>query len=80
MRPELARRELRADCSRCEGLCCGAPAFAGSADFAIDKPAGRPCPNLGPEFGCRIHQTLRDRGFRAAPPSTASAPGSRLSR
>jgi len=40
-----------------------APAFARSADFAIDKPAGRPCPNLGPEFGCRIHATLRDRGF-----------------
>jgi len=63
LRPELARRELRADCSRCEGLCCVAPAFAVSADFAIDKPAGRPCPNLGPEFGCRIHETLRDRGF-----------------
>jgi Pentapeptide repeats (8 copies) len=40
-----------------------APAFARSADFAIDKPAGRPCPNLGPESGCRIHATLRDRGF-----------------
>jgi len=40
-----------------------APAFAVSADFALDKPAGRPCPNLGPEFGCRIHTTLRDRGF-----------------
>ncbi len=53
----------RADCSRCEGLCCVAPAFARSADFALNKPAGRPCPNLGPEFGCQIHATLRDRGF-----------------
>jgi hypothetical protein len=58
-----ARRDLRADCSRCQALCCVAPAFARSADFAIDKPAGRPCPNLGPEFGCRIHATLRNRGF-----------------
>jgi uncharacterized protein YjbI with pentapeptide repeats len=30
-------------------LCCVAPAFARSADFAIDKPAGQPCPNLGAE-------------------------------
>ena len=37
--------ELRADCTRCFALCCVAPAFAASADFAIDKPAGQPCPN-----------------------------------
>lgn len=40
-----------------------APAFAASADFAIDKPAGHPCPNLGDRFGCRIHESLRPRGF-----------------
>lgn len=40
-----------------------APAFAASADFAIDKPAGRPCPNLGEDFRCGIHAELRDRGF-----------------
>jgi uncharacterized protein YjbI with pentapeptide repeats len=28
-------------------LCCVAPAFAKSVDFAIDKPAGHACPNLG---------------------------------
>ena len=57
------RRELRADCARCFGLCCVAPAFAASADFAIDKPAGRPCPNLGADFRCGIHHELRGRGF-----------------
>ncbi|HEY6597232.1 MAG TPA: pentapeptide repeat-containing protein, partial [Asanoa sp.] len=41
---EDRRAELRADCTRCVGLCCVAPAFSASADFAIDKPAGRPCP------------------------------------
>lgn len=61
--PSDARRHLRADCSRCAGLCCVAPAFAVSADFAIDKPAGRPCPNLGASFDCRIHDGLRERGF-----------------
>jgi hypothetical protein len=40
-----------------------APAFAASADFAIDKPAGRVCPNLGAGFRCGIHSELRDRGF-----------------
>jgi hypothetical protein len=34
------RLTLRADCERCFGLCCVAPAFAASADFAIDKDAG----------------------------------------
>jgi hypothetical protein len=40
-----------------------APAFAASADFAIDKPAGTPCPNLRPDDLCGIHDRLRDRGF-----------------
>ena len=56
--------ELRADCARCVGLCCVAPAFAASADFAIDKPAGRPCPHLERDFRCGIHADLRPRGFR----------------
>ena len=57
------RSHLRADCAKCAGLCCVAPAFAASADFAIDKPAGRPCPNLDQDFRCGIHAQLRDRGF-----------------
>ncbi len=57
------RRELRADCGRCVGLCCVAPAFTASADFAIDKPAGRPCHHLQPDFRCGIHGSLRERGF-----------------
>lgn len=54
---------LKADCERCFGLCCVAPAFARSADFAIDKPAGRACPNLGADFRCGIHSRLRQEGF-----------------
>ena len=46
---------LSADCSRCVGLCCVAPAFSASADFAIDKSAGHPCPNLQDDFRCGIH-------------------------
>ena len=57
------RAHLRADCSRCAGLCCVAPAFAASADFAIDKPAGTPCRHLRGNFRCGIHARLRERGF-----------------
>jgi hypothetical protein len=57
------KRTLEADCARCAGLCCVAPAFARSSDFAIDKPAGRPCPNLGDDFRCGIHDRLPERGF-----------------
>ncbi|MEV4617856.1 pentapeptide repeat-containing protein [Asanoa sp. NPDC049573] len=56
--------ELTADCSRCAGLCCVVPAFAKSVDFAIDKPARQPCPNLGGDFRCGIHRDLRAKGFR----------------
>ncbi|GIJ80968.1 Pentapeptide repeat-containing protein [Micromonospora phaseoli] len=54
---------LRADCSRCFGLCCVAPAFAASADFAVDKPAGQPCRHLRTDFACGIHTELRERGY-----------------
>lgn len=57
------RRDLRADCSRCQGLCCVAPAFAKSADFAIAKPAGHACLNLSSDLSCSIHANLRERGF-----------------
>jgi hypothetical protein len=58
-----ARAELSADCSRCAGLCCVAPAFAASADFAVDKPAGTPCRHLQDDFRCGIHDRLRPEGF-----------------
>jgi len=57
------RLSLRADCGQCFALCCVAPAFSASADFAISKPAGQPCPNLQPDFRCAIHDRLRPRGF-----------------
>jgi hypothetical protein len=57
------RSHLRADCANCAGLCCVGPAFAASADFAIDKPAGTPCPNLQDDFRCGIHDRLRASGF-----------------
>jgi uncharacterized protein YjbI with pentapeptide repeats len=60
----MGERVLEADCANCAALCCAAPAFAKSSDFAIDKPAGTPCPNLASDFRCSIHEHLAERGFR----------------
>ncbi|MFG3282213.1 pentapeptide repeat-containing protein [Streptomyces sp. NPDC048111] len=62
--PGATRLALVSDCGNCFGLCCVALAYAASADFAIDKPAGRPCPNLAQDFRCGIHRELRGRGFQ----------------
>ncbi|RZU15885.1 pentapeptide repeat protein [Kribbella rubisoli] len=59
-----SRTELRADCANCVGLCCIALTFTKSADFALDKPAGEPCPNLSDDFRCTIHKDLRSKGFQ----------------
>jgi len=61
---QVASLSLRADCESCFALCCVAPAFSASADFAINKPAGQACPNLQPDFRCGIHTRLREDGFR----------------
>lgn len=54
---------LRADCASCAALCCVAPGFSASADFAIDKAPGQPCPHLDAGFRCSIHGGLRAGGF-----------------
>ncbi|MFF8860986.1 pentapeptide repeat-containing protein [Streptomyces sp. NPDC015139] len=55
--------DLRGDCAQCFGLCCVALPFARSSDFALNKPAGTPCPNLGSDHRCGIHADLRGKGF-----------------
>lgn len=58
------RNDLQADCASCFGLCCVALPFARSADFAVDKDAGKPCVNLQTDFRCGIHTRLREKGFQ----------------
>lgn len=80
-RIELGRREdLGADCANCFGLCCVALAFAKSADFPFDKPAGEPCENLDGADGCRIHPHLRDRGFKGCTVFDCFGAGQKVSR
>ena len=62
--PASTRSALRPDCGSCFALCCTAFGFMRSADFALDKPAGSPCRNLGSDFSCTIHEALLPRGFR----------------
>ena len=58
-----AATPLAADCSRCVGLCCVAPAFVASADFAFSKPAGAACRHLSADARCGIHDRLRPAGM-----------------
>ncbi|TYB83560.1 hypothetical protein [Maritimibacter fusiformis] len=51
------------DCGVCAALCCLALSFDAGEDFAIDKPAGLPCPNLEADFGCALYDRLADAGF-----------------
>jgi uncharacterized protein YjbI with pentapeptide repeats len=74
------RTDLRADCTRCFGLCCVALTFSRSADFAIDKAAGEACPNLSDEFRCTIHSKLRGKGFQGCTVYDCFGAGQEISR
>jgi len=58
------RRNLRADCEKCFGLCCVALYFSASEGFPNDKEAGQPCLNLQADFRCGVYKNLRERGLK----------------
>lgn len=60
----MSRRNLRADCEKCFGLCCVALYFSAAEGFPTDKDPGQPCFNLQPDFRCCVHETLWDRGLK----------------
>ena len=72
--------ELKADCGECFGLCCVALPFSRSADFAIDKDAGKPCPNLAADSRCGIHTGLRAKGFTGCTVYDCFGAGQKVSR
>ena len=80
MSPTRVELGLRGDCASCFGLCCVALPFAASADFALDKPAGRPCPNLQTDFRCGIHDRLRESGFAGCTVYDCFGAGQKVSR
>ncbi|MER5362823.1 pentapeptide repeat-containing protein [Streptomyces sp. NPDC002785] len=74
------RAELRADCANCFGLCCVALTLTRSADFAINKDAGKPCRNLQEDFRCGIHTGLRAQGFPGCTVYDCFGAGQKVSR
>ena len=75
----MNRTDLRADCSSCFALCCVGLAFTASRDFAVDKSAGTPCPNLAADDRCSIHTGLRGRGFQGCTVYDCFGAGQKLS-
>ena len=73
------RADLAADCANCFALCCVGLAFTASQDFAIDKSAGTPCPNLAADDRCSIHTGLRGRGFKGCTVYDCFGAGQKLS-
>lgn len=71
--------DFRPDCARCAALCCMALAFDAGDMFAIDKPAGTPCPNLGADHRCTIHRDLTDKGFAGCVAFDCLGAGQRVS-
>jgi len=53
---------LRANCSRCQALCCVALPFDQSESFGFDKVADEPCRHLTRGNRCRSFATLAARG------------------
>ncbi|MFC4907485.1 pentapeptide repeat-containing protein [Actinomadura gamaensis] len=78
--PRLPLDDLRADCGSCFGLCCVALPFTRSSDFALTKPAGRPCLHLAADHRCGIHANLRDKGFTGCTVYECLGAGQKLSR
>lgn len=70
--------ELHEDCSRCAALCCVAYPFEDHEDFAILKEADTPCPNLGPDFRCTIHDRLNSCGFGGCVAYSCAGAGQRI--
>lgn len=56
---------LRADCSRCAGLCCVVPAFRAVQGFGFDKPPHVACRHLLNDSQCSIHDRRVGCGFVA---------------
>jgi len=54
--------DLRADCSRCQAVCCVALPFDRSEYFGFDKGADEPCRHLTRDDRCRCFATLSARG------------------
>lgn len=76
----MRRQDLVPDCTSCAALCCVAPSFEASADFAIDKLAGARCAHLKKDERCGIHTELAARGFSGCVAYECHGAGQRVTR
>jgi hypothetical protein len=74
----VATRTLSADCAKCCGLCCVAPAFDAEQGFGYSKAAHTPCANLRGDDRCAIHHALRAHGFTACAAFDCHGAGQRV--
>ena len=58
----MAWDQWSGDCNACAALCCIHLPFDAGADFAHDKPAGKPCRHLSGR-DCRLHGQLAEQGY-----------------
>lgn len=68
---------LKEDCSQCAALCCLALSIDKGEHFAINKPAGVPCPNLD-GHSCGIHRQLAALGFTGCTIYSCGGAGQRV--
>ena len=70
--------DLQSDCVSCAALCCLALHFDKGSEFAIDKPAGLPCPNLDAGLGCTLYNRLEAESFRGCVAYECKGAGQRV--
>ncbi|MCO6186478.1 hypothetical protein [Rhizobium sp. L1K21] len=70
--------ELKADCSRCTGLCCVAYPFIDAGKFGYNKPANERCRHLGPDCRCSIHGERAEMGFKGCITFDCNGAGQRV--
>ena len=56
--------DLKANCSKCFGLCCTALYFSKTEGFPQNKEARKPCLNLEGDFRCKVHDKLDIKGLK----------------
>lgn len=69
---------LTENCESCAALCCVAYPFDADEDFGLLKEADSPCPNLGGDFRCTIHNDLKVKGFGGCIAYSCAGAGQRI--
>lgn len=73
------KNKLKSDCSKCFGLCCTALYCFKTDGFPRDKKDGVPCINLNDDFTCRVHECLKEKGFKGCLSYDCLGAGQRVS-